>query len=330
LLPKPENNFELLIPEDEEEGGEAKAATIEDAAERDAREKRQKEEAIKQELARRSTVVQMSLPRLPTIDVDRLMKNLTEEGEDAVRKEINEELVKLMQHDSIAHPLPGTSRPGSTHSTYEHPEDGYLHQARAAVRKELAGMLGFPDANEEQVKQGLIAVAKDEEVDETWSWASVRESLAFDPDLRAWMEVGETDNEKRKKGLSTVLDEIRDRMAREAGRVGKTEKKLGVTLGGYQARSGVLSKRLGDAFAELERAQMELQSFSRLEANESAAGPRRLQLLEEEIEKLERRERTLQTRYGELEGERGGISERVSALEERLMAEAEVLNEGAE
>lgn len=232
-----------------------------------------------------------------------------------------------MQHDSIAHPLPGTSRPGGTLSVYEHPEDGYLDQARAAVRKELADMLGFPEANEEQVKQGLIAVAKDEEMDERWSWASVRESLGFDPELRTWKEIGEMEEEKRQKGLSMLLDEIRERMAREAGRVGKAEKKLGVTLGGYQARNGVLSKRFGDAFTELARTQMELESFSRLETNENAAGPRRVRMLEEEIEKLERRERGLQMRYGELERERGEVSERVSALEERLMVEAESLNE---
>jgi len=59
--------------------GEAKTETVEDAAERDAREKRQREAGIKRELARRSAVVQRSLPRLPIIDVNRLMESFSRE-----------------------------------------------------------------------------------------------------------------------------------------------------------------------------------------------------------------------------------------------------------
>ena len=43
-LPKPENNFELLVPEDEEEGQSGDIVKEEDAAERDARLKRMREE----------------------------------------------------------------------------------------------------------------------------------------------------------------------------------------------------------------------------------------------------------------------------------------------
>jgi len=325
-LPQPENNFELLVPEDEEVDGDAKPAVVEDAAERDARERRQREAAVKRELARRSIIVQRSLPRPPVIDVNRLMEQFGRDETDELEGRVNEEMVKLMQHDSIAHPLPGTSRPGSTRSSYEHPEDGYLNEAREAVRRELASMLGFPGASEEQVKQGVIAVAKDEEVDERWSWARVRESLAYDPETRLWMEGAGLEGEKRKKGLSLILDEIRERMGREAGKMGKTEKKLGVTLGGYQTRSGVLTKRVREAHGELERTQMELSSFERLEGNESAAGPRRMRMLQEESERLEGRERALQMRYSELERERVEIAGRVGVLEEKLMAEMEGLN----
>jgi pre-mRNA-splicing factor CDC5/CEF1 len=329
-LPQPENNFELLVPEDEEVevGVDGQAVTVEDAAERDARERRRRDEILRRELARRSLVIQRSLPRPPTIDVQGLMERLREEGgDDEQEMRVSEEMVKLMEHDSITHPLPGTTRPGSTRSAYEHPDDKYLDQAREAVRRELASMLGFPEAKEEQVKQGVIAVAKDEEVDELWSWAAVRASLAYDAEGERWVDGDGLEDERRKKGLSTLLNEIRERMTREAGRLGKTEKKLGVTLGGYQARSGVLSKRVREAHSEMERTQTELESFERLETNENAAGPRRMRQLEEEIEKLEGRERALQMRYRELEEERGVVAGRVAGLEERLMLEAEALNE---
>jgi len=118
-------------------------------------------------------------------------------------------------------------------------------------------------------------------------------------------------------------------MAKEAGKVSKSEKKLGVTLGGYQVRSKALAKRITAAFEELQKTKVDLESFSRLRVNESAAGPRRVSGLKEEVEKLERREKALQERYAELDSERKESESRVAALEERVMAEAEALNEAA-
>jgi len=322
-LPKPENNFELLVPEDEVGQAEENSEVVEDAAERDLREKRRQEEASRLELWRRSIVVQLSLPRQAVVDVNDLREKLDIGVGNGMEKNINEELVRLMEYDSVVHPLPGTSRRGHSKVDYKHPEDEYLKWAREEVQRELARMVGFPEASEEQTKQGLIAIANDEEVDEGWSWPAVRERMTFDPDSRSWKESSEMGCEKGKKGMSLVLDEIRERMAQEAGKVGKTEKRLGKVLGGYQTRSGVLGKRVTEAFSELEKAEMEMGSFSKLEGNESAAGPRRLRLLEEENERLERREGMLQMRYGELERERDGVSGRVSVLEEKLMTEAE-------
>ena len=82
-LPKPENNFELLVPDEEEaEGVDAEAlSSIEDAAERDAKLKRMKEEEGKA-LARRSQVVQRGLPRPANVDVTSLLTKLNMEDED--------------------------------------------------------------------------------------------------------------------------------------------------------------------------------------------------------------------------------------------------------
>ena len=54
-----------------------------------------------------------------------------------------------------------------------------------------------------------------------------------------------------------------------------------------------------------------------------------LAALKEEVERLERRERGLQGRYAELEQERRDAEARIAALEDKLMAEAEALNEAA-
>lgn len=327
-LPKPENNFELLVPEDEDDETPGQAtAMVEDAATRDARLKRQREEEERKALARRSQVVQQGLPRPANVDTAALLQQLSLQDEDAASRLIYSEMVDLMKHDAISFPLPGTRTPGSAVSSYAPPPDDALNVARAAIHQELAAMVGFPNANPSQVHEGLVAVAKNEIPTEELSWASTRTRLAYHPSLKKLVEPESMTPEERVEGYSTQLNEYRDAMTKMAAKAAKTEKKLGVVLGGYQARGQALSKRLVDAFAEIQQTQIDLASFSRLRANEMVAGPQRVVLLKEEVEKLETRERMLQLRYAELDGERKEAEGRVSDLEDRVMAAAEAFNE---
>lgn len=334
-LPKPENNFELLVPEDEDAEDDAGATvTEEDAAERDARLKWQREELERKALARRSQVVQQGLPRPANVEVEGLIQRLriSDDGsapEDEATQLVHREMVQLLEHDSIAHPIPGTSRPGGTRSSYAMPQDEDIDVARTEIRKELATSLGYPDANDEQVKQGITALVGLEDVDASFSWSTLRQRLAFDVNRKTWVEPESLSTEERIAGFSSLLNQSRDAMAVEAQKAAKAEKKLGVMLGGYQARSKALVKRVVDGFEELQKTQLEFDSFSQLRTTESATGPARVSSLKEEVEKLERREHLLQGRYAELDGERRELVSRVSTLEEKLMAEAEALNEAA-
>ena len=328
-LPKPENNFELLVPEDEEESEEARALREEDAAERDAKNKRMREEEERKALARRTQPIQQGLPRPPNVNVEELLRNLNISTEDEATRLVNEELAALLRHDSIAFPLPGTALPGGTRSTYEIPADDDIASAKAAIQQELASSLGYPNANVEQLKQGLSVLAAQEEVDESASWASLRPKLAFDVSTKRWVNADSLTPEARIDGLSAQLNECRDAMAKEAQKAAKLEKKLNVTLGGYQARSKALTKRIVDGFDDLQRTKIEYESFVHLRNNETATGPARVAALKEEVERLERRERSLQGRYAELEQERRDAEARIAALEDKLMAEAEALNEAA-
>lgn len=330
-LPKPENNFELLVPEDEDEEQTNGPLVEEDAAERDARLKRMREEEERRILARRSKPVQLSLPRPARVDVAQLLQDLDigdDEFTDA-RKLINSELASLLLHDSIAHPLPGTNLPGSTVSTYEIPDDDDLAQAKSQIHYELATAIGFPDATEVQLKEGLITLTNNEEQDESISWAHIRQRLAFDTNTRRWVDPDTLSLDERIAGYTALLDECREQISKEASKASKIEKKLGITLGGYQARNTALAKRVTSAFDELVTSHIDHASFSRLAAQESAAGPRRVETLKEEVEILQRRERLLQERYAELDQERREAASRVAALEEQIMAEAEALNEAA-
>lgn len=334
-LPKPENNFELLVPEDEdgdEEQVNGFALSEEDAAERDARLKRRQEEEQRKALARRTQAVQLGLPRPANVDLEKLLLDLSldeGEGTDEAQRLVDTELVQLLQHDSITHPVPGTSRPGGSRSSYLMPADNDVADAKAQIHLELAASLGFPNANETQIREGLAALSKTEEVDETASWAHIRQGLAFDVTSRIWLDPSQLGPDQLVAGYTALLEDSRESMSKEASKASKSEKKLNVTLGGYQARSKALAKRITDAFDELQRTKVDLESFSRLRTNESAAGPRRVSALKEEVEKLTRREKMLQERYSELDSERKESEVRVAALEEKVMAEAEALNEAA-
>jgi len=334
-LPKPENNFELMVPEDEDDDAAQDQMRDEDAAERDAKLKRAREEEERKTLARRSQAIKLGLPRPANVDVEQLLKGLhLDDGElptDLVpaQKLVDVELVQLIYHDSLTYPLPGTSHPGGTKSLYQIPRDEDIDEARLAVQRELASSLGFPDANEEQTRQGVTALTKSEEVDEGFGWPSIRSRLAFDARQRCYVDPASLSPEERMEGYSVLLNEGRDLMAREAGKIAKAEKKLNVTLGGYQARSKSLIQKVTDLFGELQRGHMDFESFSRLRINENAAGPARVESLKEEVDKLARRERMLQDRYAELVAERRDGEERVAAQEERIMLEAEALNDAA-
>ncbi|KAI9456229.1 pre-mRNA splicing factor component-domain-containing protein [Lactarius psammicola] len=326
-LPKPENNFELLVPEEEEDDAESgKVLSVEDAAERDARIKRRKEEEERAALARRSQVVQRGLPRPPNVDLERLLEDLslvpaTETEQQAVQRLVDLELTRLMHHDALAHPIPGTAHPGGTPSTYEPPPDAYVAVAKVAIHRELAGALGFP--------RSTRGTGDDAAVDELVSWVHLRATLLPDTTSGAWVPAERLDAEARAAGYSALLEERKTAVGREAARAAKVEKKLGVVLGGYTTRAVELGKRLGSAGAAIQDMTFEFESFGRLRATESAMGPARVAGLKEEVDRLEARERALQSLYAELEKEKSEAEGRVAALEERVMEEAEKLNEAA-
>jgi pre-mRNA-splicing factor CDC5/CEF1 len=347
-LPKPENNFELVVPDEEEgadegdvEGGES----VEDAAQRDARIKKRKEEEERRELARRSEVIKRGLPRPANVDVSGLFEQLNlvdydgDEGEDETRdadRLLNTELVQLVEHDSIVYPLPGTTRPGSAAvSTYTPPDDDSLEEASNEIHQEMAKLLGFPTASPSQVKEGLMKLAKAEADGEgglrpeDWeeSWACIKKRLVYDVKMNKWVEPSELSETERVEGYGYVLERKRESMSKESAKLAKVEKKLGIILGGYQHVGHSLSQRVESGFEKLRQTSIELDVFKRLKEGEVIVGQRRVSALEEEVEGLEVKERMGQSRYEELGRIREEAVGRIAELEERVMEFAETVNE---
>merc|ERR1711941_181926 len=97
----------------------------------------------------------------------------------------------------------------------------------------------------------------------------------------------------RIESLEKRLEINRSHMTKEA----KAEKKLKILTGGYQSRAAGLIKQLNDSAEELEQSRLEMETFEQLRINETAAIPRRLAAITEDVTKQTERERELQTSY---------------------------------
>lgn len=318
-LPRPENNFELEDPDedDEEEAGDVEL-TEEDAAERDARLKAAREEEERLELERRSQVVKQGLPRPANVDERALFRELTaatadaEESLSAALAMVNLEMAALMKHDSLAHPLPGTSAPGDLASDYDMPEDDFVAAAKAAIHAELSGALGLPGANDEQLSVLIKSQAEEDESAFANAWSSAE--LVYEPTL-GWVDVTTLTSKQRSAAYAAMINMSRDRMIAEATKAGKAEKKLGKQLGGYQALNAKARTGIITAVEDVHSAQRDHDTFSMLRTMEEAAAPARLEAKRHEVDALERRERDLQARYAELNDERRALIDNIEQLE---------------
>lgn len=334
-LPKPENNFELIVPENdiEPEGTDGSNIREEDATERDARLEQLKQKEEQRILARRSLVVQRDLPRPAIVDMVTLLQrlNINDGRHDIIDDHawhlIRTEMAQILHHDSIAHPLPGTNKPGAEQSTYDFPSDRDIGKAKDTIHAELASTVGFPNTEPDQLRHGLYSLSESEALDESTSWAALRRQLLYSATARTWVTPETIPPQERATGYDYLLMDERELMVKDASKAAKAEKKLDVTLGGYQTRSQSLYKRIAHAFEEYHALKVNHDSFSRLRHQEDISGPRRVASLKEEVERLENRERLLQARYSELEVDKNDVEARIASLEEKLMAQAEVLNQ---
>ena len=316
-LPRPENNFELLVPDDEPVEGPTISLSEQDASYRDEKLKRAQQEEELRVFNRRSQVVKLGLPRPIGVDMTALVGNLSLEVLDSelarAQELVNAELVKLVHHDSVEYPLPGTTRAGVSEFLFDQPDDDALEAAKIAIHTELAALVGFPSANAEQLRESLLKNP------ESISWTTESDLLSYDTATQTWKE-----EDSRVAGYSHLLHTSHQVMTKEANRTTKVEKKLGVILGGYQQHAQLLSERVVKAFSKMQKAQLDYNSFPCLGENESVLGARRVASLHREVESLKRRERILQIRNAELQSEKMDSEMRVDILEDKLMADAEV------
>jgi len=135
-LPKPkETDWELELPEEQQDILNDIEVSEEDAAERDRRNKAIREATQRLEFNRRTQVMQRALPRPAVLDIDSLIKTATT-VDNVVAKAISQEMALLIANDALKFPIlgrkvRGTSRPLETF------DDDMLNKARLEIAREL-------------------------------------------------------------------------------------------------------------------------------------------------------------------------------------------------
>ncbi|CAH7674955.1 pre-mRNA splicing factor component-domain-containing protein [Phakopsora pachyrhizi] len=318
-LPKPKNDYELVLPEEQERIAEfvdEATSMIEDASDRAAKIKELQSVEEKKALARRSQAIQRGLPRPVELNDKRLLESLSQHDGtiNESEREIYEEMKLLLLHDATVFPLVGGKFPGQARSELALVDDEDMARAKAMVHDEISTRTGFPGATLEQVMR--IAILSDDELfSKTWEQCS--SEYAFDSCEVSWVQ-------------ALNLNEGRTRMIKAANGCNKAEKRLSKLMGGYEARSKSLTEKLLNNISDLERCQIELLSFERLETNEDGAAKRRYEKLQEEVRTLTRHGRENQDIYKELTEEKSRLQRSIDDLgAEITMREVEAVNEGS-
>ncbi|KAA1092432.1 Pre-mRNA-splicing factor cef1 [Puccinia graminis f. sp. tritici] len=333
-LPKPKNDYELVLPEEEQERiaelVDEAGSMIEDAADRKAKMQAVQAAEEQKALARRSQAIQRGLPRPVELNEERLRRSLDQgssKPEDDLERQIMDEMIQLLSHDAVVYPIAGGKIPGGGRSDLAPIEDEAIAKAKEMVHLEMANSCGFPGANADQIRR--VAVLAEEELFKR-TWEDCSKKYAFDVRTLSWVESSTLDENQKIGGLKYMIDEGRTNMIKDANACNKAEKKLTKLVGGYQARSKGLSEKLRSRVAELDRYQIELASFERLEINEQGAARRRLEKLEEEVQTLTRRGREGQDTYKELVDAKALLLAEVEDMKAEItMREVEAANEAA-
>ena len=174
-LPKPKDmEWELELPEEQQEVFGAEEISEEDAEIRDRRNREIQEAQAKIEFSRRSQAVQKGLPRPTVIDIEALLKEASI-IEDPIEAAIKQEAALLIANDAVKYPPPGAKVRG-TATALEVFDDESLANARLMVLQQVPGdvaekgsaefQAAWANAHRSSLLPGLNAYDWDDEVDE--------------------------------------------------------------------------------------------------------------------------------------------------------------------
>ncbi|KAJ2835132.1 Pre-mRNA-splicing factor cef1 [Coemansia furcata] len=145
-------------------------------------------------------------------------------------------------------------------------------------------------------------------------WQAAEDAETWLPQTKQYVATEKVSNAEWIEKHRSDLASHRELMAEEAARATKIEKKLGVTLGGYQARSKAPDGKISEAYKAFEQAKLDSEAFGALYAAEQAIIPARIEKAQSELRKVETRESQLQGEYKELLERRNALAAAAAAV----------------
>ncbi|KAL6643581.1 hypothetical protein ACP70R_018347 [Stipagrostis hirtigluma subsp. patula] len=327
-IPQPKNEYQIVMPpitEDEKEEAEEKFE--EDMSDRLARERAEEQARQEALLRKRSKVLQRSLPRPPAASVEILRQSLIRSAESRSRSTfvpptsveqadelINEELLRLLEHDNAKFPLDGkTQKEKKKGSKRQQNGEALVPEIEDFDEDELKKASSMV---EDEIQYLRVAMGHENESLEEFVKAhdACQEDLMFFPSNNSYGLASVTGNADKISALQNEFEVVKKRMDDEAKKASRLEQKIKLLTQGYQVRAGKLWSQVQDTFKQLDTAATELECFQELQKQEHMAASYRVQNLTEEVNKQKALERTFQSRYGDLLSSYQRIQEQ---LEER-------------
>ena len=291
-LPEPEYEYDLSIPEIEQDE-EVEKNRVEDAAELAERQSRLRQEEEEAELARRSSVIRRSLPRPYSVNKAALQKPTFSPsnslGEASAM--INEEMVQLLAHDEYKFPIvrKGSKLPHSRPAPVEieRIEDDELQIARELISEEM-----------EKIKKDRGEIDQESFAHR---WEEIKKSEMFIPTRGPDGSFAVPANkEETLAALKAQFDVLRSKLNKDASKANKLEQKIKLTQQGYLNRSEKIWQQLISSFNLLDNAIIEKNSFDMLAASEERVLPYRIHALVQSKEEASRVANDMQCQYAEM------------------------------
>lgn len=292
-LPKPVNNFELMIPEEKEinEADYKRNDTLrEDKGEREEKAKLQAQEAQQRELSARSQVLVRELPRPKTHDV----KNLKENSKSVLKKReetnyilhaaelIQQEMEKLIISDSLKYPVSGNSPDNNTQilnsQILDNLDSDTKAKAIAEIEKEVHKVEHFQES---------VSTFVDQLANQPFTL----------PGLEMYTDEDSASNQDFEVIASKIKQELSSQLAETASQANAIEAKLKKTMGGYIKRQEILSSKLSQNFRAFDDLQIERVREETVLQTEQIGIASRMQSLQEEVDYLADAERRGQEMY---------------------------------
>jgi len=306
-LPKPKNDFELIVPSKEEDAELAKEdqedAMEEDAEDVRARERKQREEAEAIRKKLQSHPVQEDLPRPHRLEFDEILSQATND----IEREIALEMIAMMAFDAKKNPYP----PSQTFGKMEEPDvvevvANSTHNDTKYTLEELEKAQQLIDEEMNTMMKNIKIKDIDAEFEKAHDKIEKEETYVFDPEakLSSYKPTKKMTKDEKIQNLKAQLESNRSKMSKEAAKARKLEKRLGIILGGYQNRGQRLKKDINEQWKLLEQATIEYKAYSDLKQNEeNVIIAHREEELKKSVQELEQRENELQQKYRELMAE---------------------------